>query len=577
MKIVLLAENVATRIAAGEVVERPASVVKELVENAVDAGAKEVSTWVEGSGAALIRVSDDGEGIAAEELSLSVERHCTSKLKDEADLFRISTLGFRGEALPSIAAVSKLEIVSRTRQEELGARLRVEGGKKGEVAPAGCPAGTTVEVRELFFNTPARRKFLKSPATELGHISDVISRMALACGDVHFRLHHAGREIADYAATPRVDDRPRQVLGPEIADGMASFSSRVGAIKISGFLSLAPSSFSSTRYLMTYVNRRFVRDRILTHAVLQGYETLLMKGRYPAVVLYVEIPFEEVDVNVHPAKYEVRFRRQQGVHDAVAEAVRNGLKRGAKEPVSLVAHASEKVFPEVRETSLSYSVPAHEGIRPGSPQTDASDQRPRREEAHKGFFSSLDVLGQVLGCYLVCAAPRGVVLIDQHAAHERVAFEKMRRRLEQGEIEAQNLLLPQILEMPFSEARLFEQRLSVMERLGFTIEPFGSNSFAIKAVPALLPPGDYREVMRRMVAEVADVGESGELRHELEERLMTIACHGVIRANRKLSREEIQALLNELDQIDFATQCPHGRPVLVEFTQEQIERMFKRA
>ncbi|MEK7341016.1 MAG: DNA mismatch repair endonuclease MutL, partial [Candidatus Binatota bacterium] len=307
MKIIILPEDWVSRIAAGEVVERPASVVKELVENALDAGASEISVSVEGSGTSLIRVSDDGEGIASEDLPLALERHSTSKLKDEADLFRISTLGFRGEALPSIASVSRLEVVSRTRQEKVGCRLRVEGGKKGEPVAAGCPVGTTVEVRDLFFNTPARRKFLKSPATELSHICDVVNRMALIHVKVHFRLQHGGRTLCDYPAASEPRDRLQQSMGSEVAGALAPFGWGRGKMKITGFLSSAPSSFSNSRYLFTYVNRRFVRDRILTHAVLQGYETLLMKGRYPAAVLGLEIPFEEVDVNVHPAKYEVRF------------------------------------------------------------------------------------------------------------------------------------------------------------------------------------------------------------------------------------------------------------------------------
>ena len=310
MPIIRLPESLASRIAAGEVVERPASVVKELVENALDAEAQEISVWVERSGASLIRVSDDGTGMPFADLPLAVERHSTSKLRDEADLFWIATLGFRGEALPSIASVAKVEIASRIREAATGYRLCVEGGKRGDPVPAGCAPGTTVEVRDLFFNTPARRKFLKSPATELGHVCDVVNRMALAYWEVHFRLYHEGRMVSDYVVVPGVQERAEQVLGRELAAAMAPFSTDHGKVKVSGFLSTSPSSFSSSRYLLTYVNRRFVRDRVLSHAVLQGYETLLMKGRYPAVVLFVWVPFQEIDVNVHPAKYEVRFRRQ---------------------------------------------------------------------------------------------------------------------------------------------------------------------------------------------------------------------------------------------------------------------------
>jgi DNA mismatch repair protein MutL len=576
VKISLLPESLASRIAAGEVVERPASVVKELVENALDAGAKEISVWVEGSGGSLIRVSDDGEGIASEELPLALERYSTSKVKDEADLFRISTLGFRGEALPSIAAVSRLEILSRTQREGVGTRLRVDGGKKREPVVTGSPVGTTVEVRDLFFNTPARRKFLKTPATELSHILDVIQRAALARGDVHFRLYHAGKMLCDYVPASRPEDRLRQVLGAEAADGMARFSWSGGTMRVAGFLSLAPSSFSSSRYLFSYVNRRFVRDRILTHAVLKGYETLLMKGRYPAVVLYLDVPFEEVDVNVHPAKYEVRFRRQSEVYDAVMEAIRGGLKREAKGTSREIVQAGERAVFEVHESPLPYPAARSEAGAELS-RADFGAYEKDTKAVEQGFFSSLEILGQLLSCYLVCASRRGMALIDQHAAHERVAFEKMRHQLEQGGIERQNLLIPQLLELPVAEAALLEQSLGMVEPLGFTVEAFGPDTFAIKAVPALFPAGDFREVVRRMVAELAEVGRSTALGERLEERLMTIACHSVIRANRRLERPEIQALLRELDQIDFATQCPHGRPVLLEFTQEQLERMFKRA
>ncbi len=574
-RIILLSDNLISRIAAGEVVERPASVVKELVENSLDAQAKEISVWVEGSGTSLIRVSDNGEGIASEDIPLAIERHATSKLKDEGDLFGIATLGFRGEALPSIASASRLEIVSRTRQEEAGWRLRVVGGKREEPVMIGCPPGTTVEVRDLFFNIPARRKFLKSPSTELGHISDVMNRMALAYADVHFRLHHAGRLLCDYVSAVDPQERLRQVLGADVAGGMVSLSWSQGKVKISGFLSTAPSSFPSSRYLMTYVNRRFVRDRVLTHAVMEGYETLLMKGRYPAAVLDLEIPFEEVDVNVHPAKVEVRFRRRTEVHDALMGAVRDGLKREAKGPAAKTVWEKEPVFAGIRESPSSYGGFSPNASLPLS-QALSVESEPDRGIPGGGIFSSLDVMGQLLGCYIVCESPQGMALIDQHAAHERIAFEKMRLQLERGRVERQDLLIPQVLELPFHEAAIVEQAFSTLDHLGFTIEAFGPNSFAIKAVPALLPPGEYRDVVRGMVAEFAEFERSSELRHGLEESLMTIACHSVIRANRRLGREEIRALLVELDEIDFATQCPHGRPVLVEFSQAQLERMFKR-
>jgi DNA mismatch repair protein MutL len=580
MSIKLLSESLISRIAAGEVVERPASVVKELVENSLDAGASEISVWVEGSGSNLIRVSDNGGGIPFEEMALAIESHATSKLQEESDLLKIATLGFRGEALSSIASVSKMELLSRTKDHETGSKLQLEGGTIGEPTMMGSPVGTTVEVHDLFYNIPARRKFLKSPSTELSHISDVINRMALSHSPVHFRLYHAGKTLSDFVVTSRLEDRLQQVLGPDVSGSMVPFTGSHGQVKISGYLSTAPTSFSNSRYLLSFVNQRFVRDKIITHAILQGYETLLMKGRYPAVVLFLTVPYGEVDVNVHPAKFEVRFRKQSEIHDAVVGAVRGGLKSEAKEPGF---KTSPGVWPSpinVREGPVSYGTIFRDNLRLFRNDLFRSDtvETPSGAQGiRKGFFSSLNILGQLLGCYIVCQSQEGMALIDQHAAHERIAFEKMRLQIQQGKMERQDLLIPQVFELPFAEAAILGQWLDGLEHLGFTVEGFGGDSFAIKSVPALFPAGDYRDVMRRMIAELAEIGHSTELNQELEERLMTLACHNVIRANRSLTREEIYALLEELDGIEFATQCPHGRPVLVEFSQSQLERMFKRS
>ena len=577
MKIKILSAEMASRIAAGEVVERPASVVKELIENSLDAGATEIFVWIEKSGTAVIRVSDNGEGIAPEDLALAVERHATSKLKEDEDLFRISTLGFRGEALPSIGSVSRMEILSRTPTAASGHRLRIVGGKREEIAPNAASAGTTIEISDIFFNTPARRKFLKAPATELSHICDVVNRLALAHPSVHFRLQHDGRTVADYVAVNEPKDRLFQVFGRDVAKGLLPFRWNLGEIEVHGFLSTAPTSFPNARYLYTFVNRRYVRDKVLTHAVIFGYETLLMKGQYPAVVLFLDLPFADVDVNVHPAKYEVRFLRQSEIHDVVFRAVRQALKREAKEPVPRSTTDWPPAFSAVREAPLPYSTPTIANWLDASAQRAEVFTMPIQSELPRpGFFSSMQVLGQILGCYLVCAAPDGLTVIDQHAAHERVAFEKLRRQLDAGKVETQNLLIPQTVDLNAGEMMLLEQKREIMERFGFALEPFGPGSYAIKSAPALLPEGDYSQVVRQMVAELADVDTSAKLRQHLEERLATLACHSVIRANRKLEPHEMRALLEALDQIDFATQCPHGRPVLVEWSRAELERLFKR-
>ena len=565
----------ASRIAAGEVVERPASVVKELMENALDAGATEIRVSLEKSGTSLIQVTDNGQGMTPEDVSLAVERHSTSKLKTEGDLFSISTLGFRGEALPSIASVSHFEITSKEPRAEVAHRLRVEGGRKGELNPVAAPAGTAVQVRELFYNTPARRKFLKAPATELSHICDVFNRMALSNPQVHFRLQHDGRNVAEYVSVAEPKDRLHQVLGRDVARNLLPFTSERGELVLTGHLSVVPVSFPNSRYLFTFVNGRYVRDKVLTHAVIFGYETLLMKGQYPAVVLFLSIPFGEVDVNVHPAKYEVRFRRQSDIHQAVADAIRGALKLEAKGSSSGGMSNSPPRFNGVMESSFNYAVPPRSDL-PVLRGDSWSNSPTPTEAASAGFFSSMRILDQVLGCYLVCSSARGLVIIDQHAAHERVMFEKLRRQMEAGEVHRQSLLIPQTLELSAGELMLLEKKIAALDELGFTIEPFGPNSYAITGIPALFPEGDYRQWIREMVSELAEVDVSAKLRQRIEDRLATIACHSVIRANRDLEIPEMRALLQELDEIDFATQCPHGRPVLIEFTRDQLDRMFKR-
>lgn len=577
MQIKILSDEMASRIAAGEVVERPASVVKELVENSLDAGANEVSVWIEKSGSALIRVTDNGQGMAPEDLTMSVERHATSKLTEENDLSRIVTLGFRGEALPSIGSVSRMEICSRPPGAASAASLRVQGGRKEDLRPAAAPVGTTIEIKDLFFNTPARRKFLKSPATELSHICDAVNRMALAHPAVHLRLSHDGRTVADYTAVKDGRDRLVQVLGREIADRQRPFRRILGEITVHGYLSAAPASFPNARYLFTFVNGRYVRDKVLTHAVIFGYETLLMKGQYPAVVLFLELPFADVDVNVHPAKYEVRFRRQSDVHEAVSRAVREALRIEAKAPAPPGIAPSPSEFLGVRETPLFYADRPAANVHDGSGTTrDVFVLPERAEPVREGFFSSMQVLGQILGCYIVCTSSKGLALIDQHAAHERVAFEKLRLQMNAGRVEKQTLLIPQTVALSAGEMMLLEQNLQVMADFGFSLEPFGPDSYAIVAAPALLPEGDYSQTVRQMVAELADVDTSAKLRQHLEDRLATIACHSVIRAHRKLEPHEMRALLEALDRIDFATQCPHGRPVLVEWSEAELERLFKR-
>ena len=324
---------------------------------------REIFVWLEKSGTVVIRITDNGEGMTAEDLALAVERHATSKLREDDDLFRIATLGFRGEALPSIGSIAKMDISSRPASSATGTKLTVDGGNRGEIHAAAAAVGTTIEIRDIFYNTPARRKFLKAPATELSHVCDVFNRLALANPQVHFRLQHDGRTVADYLSVQQERDRLQQVLGVDVAKGLKPFTFTQGEVSVSGFLSTAPTSFPNARYLFTFVNRRYVRDKVITHALLHGYDTLLMKGQYPAVVLFLEVPFAEVDVNVHPAKYEVRFRRQSDVHETVSRSVRSALQRDAKAPGSGAPPSSYLASPQSWRPAYSFAPGADPTIR----------------------------------------------------------------------------------------------------------------------------------------------------------------------------------------------------------------------
>jgi DNA mismatch repair protein MutL len=394
---------------------------------------------------------------------------------------------------------------------------------------------------------------------------------------VHFRLEHDGRRIADYVSCSDAKNRVQQVLGRDEAGGLVTLRGGTGSIRIRGYASAAPASFPNARHLYTFVNRRYVRDKVLSHAVLFGYETLLMKGQYPAVVLFLELPFEDVDVNVHPAKYEVRFRRQGDVHQAVSQVIREALQVQAKAPSSAAGDFRIPRSSEVREFHLSYApspaaLPRAEVFSPSESVAAAAPT----ENGTAGYFSSLQVLGQIFGCYIVCVSSSGLVLIDQHAAHERVAFEWLRHQLDAGRVETQSLLIPQVVELSAGEMMLLENRLDWLARLGFVLEPFGPSAYAIQAVPALLAEGEYTQLLRQMIAELADVDTSAKLRQHLEDRLATMACHSVIRAHRKLEPQEMRALLEALDETDFATQCPHGRPVLIEWSRTELDRIFRR-
>ncbi len=594
-RIHVLPEELAIQIAAGEVIERPASVVKELLENALDAGARRVVIEIEDGGLRSIRVSDDGEGMGVADAALAFTRHATSKIRDAADLTRIATFGFRGEALPSIAAVAAVELVSRERGAASGVAVRTDAGAVVEVRAAGAPEGTTVTVRDLFAPVPARRKFLKSVATELGHVVELVTRESLAAPGVHFRLLHQGRELAAYPPVAGIAERARQIFGRErVRDGRVLGGERLG-IAVHGFLLSAQLSFASGRYLYTYVNGRAVRDRALTHAIVEGYASLVPRGRWPGAIVLLEVPPGDVDVNVHPAKHEVRFRLAHVVHDSVVTAVRRALQSmGAPPPgdAGSVAEALQRyasrgdvtrplalVHPAQRAPGVDAAIAAA-GDGPVSRTPAAVEgavaERVGGSAAAGRGFAQLRFVGQVFRGYIVCEGGDRLVLVDQHAAHERVAFERLRAEYQVGAIERQALLLPVAVDLGPGRAETVRDAQARLTSLGFDVEPFGETTFLVRAVPAILGDDDPALLLEDLADGLATHGSHLSAAESIDAVLGRIACHSVVRVGRVLTAGEIEALLAALDALTYGSNCPHGRPVSIEFTRGQIERMFGR-
>jgi DNA mismatch repair protein MutL len=582
MPILTLAPEVASQIAAGEVVERPVSVVKELVENALDAGARSVTVEIADAGRTLIRVADDGAGIPASELTLAVARHATSKLVSAEDLFRIATLGFRGEALASIASVSRLTLTSRAADAPAGARLRVEGGTVGKVEKVGAPAGTLVSVEGLFYNVPARLKFLKQDVTERRLVDALLTRYALAYPAVRFKLSE-GKTVSLQTAG---DGDRRAILaalyGVEVARQMLEVLSEEQGLRLTGFISPVALTRSNRREITVFINGRWVQDTPLSSALIQAYHTMLMVGRYPLAALFLEVPPEQVDVNVHPAKAEVRFRDPDRVFSFVQRSARRALLAYAPVPqVGLPALWGTPSQP--RQVDAAWSL-AHEqttddgrltavdGSRqPGSPQP--TDGGPR--SMVDGQVPLLRLIGQIGATYLVAEGPDGLYLIDQHAAHERVLFEKLMAQHEKKAIPSQSLLAPAVVELPAAAARLLNEQLPVLQHFGFEVEPFGTSAFQVRAVPALFAGSDPAAALRAVVEDFEE--DEAPLQNEIEAKIAGRVCKRLaVKAGQVLSAEEQRALLTDLEACASPRTCPHGRPTMIHLSVDLLERQFGR-
>ncbi len=606
-RIRILPEVLSNKIAAGEVVERPASVVKELVENSIDAGADRIVVEVGNGGRRLIRVADNGSGMARDDALLALERYATSKIRRDEDLFAIRTLGFRGEALPSIASVSRFILATRRPEDEAGTEIEIAGGKIESVREVGVPPGTMITVRDLFFNTPARRKFMKTVATEMGHIGDGLAGLALGHPQIHFELRHNERLLRRWSRTGDAAERVAAVLGAALRRDLMPMALETEAATVGGWVAAPRVNRRTSHGVHIFVNGRHVRDRTVLHAVLQGYRERLMKGQYPVVVCRLTVPADEVDVNVHPAKHEVRFVRQQQVHGAVAGAVHAALVSGVR-PAGLnpgepdnrlrALSASHREMDGVAESAPEFNRPSEPteraaggmtaksgmtfqspatGKRPAPPGTIHPEPVPPQPSLWSGGqFAHLKLIGQFRRTYIICESDAGLVLIDQHAAHERIYFEQLRKRSQTRNAAAQALLIPETLELDFREAAALEAMREAFARVGFDIEPFGGNAFIIRSVPDFLATAELGPMIREIIEGALAAGVKPEPGVLQEESLKIMACHGAIRARQTLATAQIQRLLAQLDECENPSHCPHGRPTWIRWSEQALEKAFGR-
>jgi DNA mismatch repair protein MutL len=649
-RIRILAENVANRIAAGEVVERPASVVKELLENALDAGAHSIRIEVESGGKRMIRVTDDGCGMNHDDALLAFERHATSKLRTADDLLSIATLGFRGEALPSIASISRLLLETRTPQQEQGTRVEFAGGKLVGVNPAGIPSGTSISVADIFYSVPARRKFLKSEMTELGHIASLVTHYALAHPETHFLLKTPSQVIVDCAPVGNLSERVYQLFGRQALEELMEIppnqspvpSAITGSgpetdeqavtLAVSGFASRPEVQRSNRNGIYIFVNRRLVRDRLLLHAIHEAYRNVTPPGVFPVVLLFLDLPYQEVDVNVHPAKIEVRFRHPQFVHDFTRDALRHGLSIARPIPGFPAARAAAAGAASGPMTWLAGPAPAGytaapvagppraeipialgsgaavgEAFEPGlepdrrlagrlgfdsnvamhfplpPPQTGADSAASAAGSDHgTGVLPSpqeiadLKPLGQVKASFIIAVNGEGLWIIDQHVAHERVLFEQHLRARRAGELGGQRLLLPVMVELSPRQLVTFEQIGEELRANGFEAEPMGARTVAIQATPAGIAGGDAEKLLFEILDGIAREDQSVSIDSLQSKIAASTSCHAAIKVNTPLDTTKMEWLLAELAKTEYPMSCPHGRPVVLRYSVREIERAFKR-
>jgi DNA mismatch repair protein MutL len=611
-RIRLLSETVASQVAAGEVVERPASVVKELVENSLDAGARNIDIAIRRGGISLVRVMDDGCGMGRDDALLSLERHATSKIRSTADLQAIATLGFRGEALPSIASVSRFRVGTREAGAIAGTEIVVNGGKIEVVRDGGEAPGTQVEVRSLFYNLPARRKFLRSENTESRNIEHQIHLQAIGHPDIGFSLTRDDRILFQLPATATLSDRIRDLYGVELLQRLVEVNGAASPkIQISGFIGQAGLSRQSRSQQLVFVNGRAIESNLITGGVREGYHTALMKGQYPVTFLFVELDPEAVDVNVHPAKREVRFRDPNSVREAVVRCIQQTLEHAranwqekftaptqapasgvsAKAVPDLNLH-SEVAAPEATHRELPHLGAVRGGADTGrmqgsdivgqahrlppTPAGSATDAGILQREGSKSAQQQFEIIGVLSKLYVLMENSNGLVLVDQHAAHERVLFEELRRRMEEQGVPMQKLLLPQIFDVPPRDADWIEQNLSILQRMGIGIESFGPDTFKIDSLPSFLDVSDAAQFMRKVIDDLKSASNNASAMRLGEEMIAKTVCRHAVKANDPLRYPEVEKLIRDLLDCDLPYCCPHGRPTMIQISLSELEKKFGR-
>ncbi len=573
MTIKVLDQEVVMRIAAGEVVERPASVVKELVENSIDAGASHISVEVRGGGTELIRVTDNGTGIKSSEIELAFQRYATSKISRISDLDFIQSLGFRGEALPSIAAVAEVEVVTATTSNPSGTYARIMNGSSTDQGRRGRAKGTTITVKDLLRNVPARLKFLKKPSTESSRIADIVTQYALAYPEVRFSLSADGRAAIKTPGSGQLLDSILEIYGAETARKMLELSGgekrwqggEVTSVKVKGMVGSPTATRSNRNYMSFFVNRRYVNSRLLVRAVEDAYHGLLMQGKHPVAVINVEVPAGEVDVNVHPTKIEVKFRDEKSVFTSVQRAVRSALVELAPVP-GIEEVATAYGAPPKLSQQMRWTAPVAEKTPPVSAPDEEIQPTPLTS------LPALRLLGQIGGTYIIAEGPEGLFIIDQHAAHERIVFEKVMGKSEQREMDVQGLLEPSMLEVNPSQDEILKEKYADLSEFGFAVEPFGERTYLVRAVPAVLYGKDWNSTLKELLDSLTDGGKSDWR----EKMAISIACHSAVRAGQTLSHDEMTQLIRQLEQTDTPNTCPHGRPTIIRLSSGQLEKEFRR-